>query len=159
MDRPPRARQAKLFGWRRLGWSLAQGALVLLSTILMVSAFRGAGVAEGALRAMAFACVAFGNVAILVANRRAPNAPARRETSRNPAVAILIGATMAALAIMLLVPPVREVFAFGPLTLLQAATVALLGAGPVALLALGRHALARARATSAASGSQVQTRS
>ena len=56
------------------------------------------------------------------------------------------------LSIMLLVPPVREVFAFGPLSLVQAATVALLGAGPIALLAIGRHAFARGRAPTSAAG-------
>lgn len=102
MDRPPRDPDEPLFGWRQIGWALAQG-LVLLAGIfaLYIVAFRS-GAPEAQARAAAFLALVIGNLTLAFAIGGAPRA----------VFWFIIGATAAVLAAALFVPPVSTLFKF-----------------------------------------------
>jgi Ca2+-transporting ATPase len=68
MDRPPRRADEPLVGWRQLAIGLAQGLLLLLATLAVHAAARGAGLAEDVQRSLAFIAITAGNLALVRVN-------------------------------------------------------------------------------------------
>ncbi|MGZ5225245.1 MAG: cation transporting ATPase C-terminal domain-containing protein, partial [Burkholderiales bacterium] len=93
-----------------------------------------AGYPEDQIRAIGFAAIVFGNVFLILAARSSDRSIIATLMRPNPALWWVIIATIAALALVLYVPPVAELFrlqALGPGALLTA-----LAAGGVALLSV-----------------------
>jgi P-type Ca2+ transporter type 2C len=111
MQRPPRSSTAKLFDRWMIAASVAQGAGVLVTVaVLYAFALRG-GESEGTARAMAFAAIVLANIALIIGNRT--HEPSVRELLRpNGALWGLIAGTLVALAVVLYVAPLREIFRF-----------------------------------------------
>jgi Ca2+-transporting ATPase len=125
MQRPPRDPSARLFDARMLGASLALGASVLAGVVAVYAWALHAGRAEPEARAIAFAAIVFGNLAMILAYRSLGRT--------NPAFWTVCAAALAALAVVLYVPAVAAIFrvaAPGAGVLLVA--VAAGAAGPVA---------------------------
>jgi len=126
MRRPPRDPAAPLFDRRLVLASLAQGAGLLGAALAVYGAALARDALEGEARALAFATLVAGNLALIAANRsegrsvlgnlRVPNRPAR---------AILAGAAIV-LGAALYTPLLREVFHFTPVS--AGALAAALGA-------------------------------
>jgi Ca2+-transporting ATPase len=68
MDRPPRRADEPLVGWRQLAIGLAQGVLLLVATLAVHAAARGAGLAEDVQRSLAFIALTAGNLALVRVN-------------------------------------------------------------------------------------------
>ncbi|MCA9607452.1 MAG: cation-translocating P-type ATPase, partial [Myxococcales bacterium] len=134
MERPPRPTTERLLSWRRVGFAIVQGLLVLGATMWLVHEARATGAGEGAGRAAAFVALVIGNLAILLASRSVDEPFWRTLGRRNPAVPIILGVASALLALIVFVPAVGALFAFTPLSLSTLASAALLAAGPVLAL-------------------------
>jgi Ca2+-transporting ATPase len=134
MERPPRGSGDRLFGARAIGWSVLRGLLVLGAALATVAWARAGGLDDAGQRAAGFVTLVTGNLAILVASRSAHLPFWRTLRRRNPAVPVLVTATLAILAVILLVPALRSLFAFGAPALTVVATAAAAGLVPVLLL-------------------------
>jgi P-type Ca2+ transporter type 2C len=131
MTRPPRDPRAPLFDRALVATSLLEGAGLLAAALVVFGAAVASGAAEGEARALAFAALVAGNLALIASNRswsrgvfgnlRVPNTPARW---------ILAGAGLV-LALTLLTPLGRTLFGFErvhpwPLSMALLASVACL---------------------------------
>jgi Ca2+-transporting ATPase len=131
MERPPREPGAPLFGRSALVLSALQG-VGALAAVLGVYLWSLAGDRpEPEVRALAFATLVLTNLLLLVVNRswHISAIAAFRERS-NPAVKWIVGAALAILAIVLVVPPARRTFdlaAVAPADLAVTVAAALLG--------------------------------
>jgi Ca2+-transporting ATPase len=134
MRRPPRHPSEPLFTAGFALWSLLQGALVLaLVAGLFVMALRQ-GLAEPDARALAFASLVATNLGLVLVNRSLGASIFAAFTRPNAALWWVVAATAAILTAVILFPPARELFHFGPLHA-DDITVALV-CGLIALLLL-----------------------
>jgi P-type Ca2+ transporter type 2C len=115
MRRPPRAPSAPLFTAGFVVWSLLQGALVLaLVAGLFVMALRQQ-LPETDARSLAFAALVAANLGLVLVNRSLSASVFAAFTRPNAALWWVVAATAAILAGVILFPPARELFHFGPL--------------------------------------------
>ena len=115
MRRPPRPPSAPLFTAGFVIWSLLQGALVLaLVAGLFVMALRQ-NLPEPDARALAFAALVATNLGLVLVNRSLSASVFAAFTRPNAALWWVVAATAAILAGVILFPPARELFHFGPL--------------------------------------------
>ncbi len=115
MRRPPRDPHEPLFSAAMLALSLALGATVLLAVVLLYGWALSAGRSDGEVRAIAFAAIVFGNLALIFANRSRTRAILATLGRPNPMLWWMTVGTIAALALTLYVPPAATVFRFAPL--------------------------------------------
>jgi Ca2+-transporting ATPase len=115
MRRPPRPPTAPLFTAGFVAWSMLQGALVLgLVAGLFIMALRQ-GLAEPDARSLAFAALVATNLGLVLVNRSLGASVFAALARPNPALWWVFAATAGILAAVLLFPPARELFHFGPL--------------------------------------------
>ena len=113
MHRPPRARDASIFGPTSVVVGLIQGT-VLLTGILVVDWFaRAKGLDADGARALTFTTLALGAVALVFANRSLEPGIRRILLARNVALWPIVLGTCALLGVVLIVPQLRDVFHFG----------------------------------------------
>jgi len=115
MDKPPRPRGERLFTARALGLGLALGASVFVAVALVFGLALGAGRAEGEARAMAFATLVFGNLALILVNRSEKLTLWEALAHRNRALWWILGGATLALLGVLYVPAAAQVFRFSPI--------------------------------------------
>jgi Ca2+-transporting ATPase len=133
MERPPRDPGQPLFSLAMLAGSLALGAAMLAAVLAAYAWAVQAGRDEGTVRALAFAAIVFGNLALLFSMRSRTRTIL--ETVREPNSAlwwIALGA-LGALALALYVPAAAALFRFAPLEATELAIAA--GAGIAGVLA------------------------
>jgi len=134
MRRPPRNPTEPLFNARFAVWSIVQGALVLaLVAGLFVMALRQ-GLPETGARALAFTALVTANLGLVLVNRSLSASIFAAFARPNPALWWVVAATALILAAVILFPPAREVFRFGPLHADDLAVA--LGSGLLMLLLL-----------------------
>jgi Ca2+-transporting ATPase len=115
MRRPPRPPTAPLFTAGFLTWSLLQGALALgLVAGLFIMALRQ-GLPEPDARSLAFAALVATNLGLVLVNRSLGASVFATLARPNPALWWVAAATAAILTAVILFPPARELFHFGPL--------------------------------------------
>jgi Ca2+-transporting ATPase len=115
MRRPPRPPSAPLFTAGFVVWSLMQGALVLaLVAGLFVIALQQ-NLPEPDARALAFAALVAANLGLVLVNRSLGASVFAAFTRPNAALWWVVMATAAILTGVILFPPARELFHFGPL--------------------------------------------
>jgi Ca2+-transporting ATPase len=125
MDRPPRPRDQPLLPRARFLLAVLQGGAALAACAVVLH-FAGEGRPVEVVRAMTFTTLVV-SVVVMVLTNRAPNAHAGGR--RNLAALWLVTGTLGLLALVLFVPPIRDLFRFAPL---RAGDVALAaGAGLV----------------------------
>jgi P-type Ca2+ transporter type 2C len=115
MERPPRNPQTPLFDREMLVTGLGLGASVLAAVFAVYWWGQSAGRAEGELRALGFAAIVFGNVALILANRSRDRSIVATLGRSNPALWWVVLGTLAALAAAIYVPLAAEIFRFAPL--------------------------------------------
>ncbi|HEX5612232.1 MAG TPA: cation-translocating P-type ATPase C-terminal domain-containing protein, partial [Burkholderiales bacterium] len=115
MQRPPRDPKMPLFDTRMLFTGLGLGASVLAAVFAVYWWGTSAGRPEGELRALGFATIVFGNLALILANRSGARSIVATLARPNPALWWIVLGTLAALALVVYVAPVAEIFRFAPL--------------------------------------------
>jgi Ca2+-transporting ATPase len=117
MKRPPRRPEEPLFSKRVVTLALLQGAVVLaiVLAVFAIAFSRGQG-AEDA-RALAFTTLIVSNLALILTNRSWTRTILQSFRSRNGALLWVLGGAVAFLALLLSVPPVRQLFGFSKLHL------------------------------------------
>ena len=115
MRRPPRNPSEPLFTARFVTWSLLQGTVVLvLVAALFVMALRSR-LPEQDARALAFAALVATNLGLVLVNRSFGASIFAALARPNPALWWVVATTTAILGGIILFPPARELFHFGPL--------------------------------------------
>ena len=98
-----------------LATGLGLGASVLAAVFAVYWWGRSAGRAEGELRALGFAAIVFGNLALILANRSRERSIVATLGRSNPALWWVVLGTLVALGAVVYFPPFAEVFRFAPL--------------------------------------------
>jgi Ca2+-transporting ATPase len=115
MARPPRDPRAPLFDAAMLGWSLLVGATLLAAVFAVYAWAVASGRADGEARAMGFAAIVAGNLALILVNRSPLRTAWRMLREPNAALWWIVAGTLAALAAAIYVPPAAAIFRFAPL--------------------------------------------
>ncbi len=146
MERPPRARDARLMGRVEIRRSLVEGLAVFAVVALgfWIGLQKHGGTADA--RTLAFSGLLLGNLGLIIAHRAHASGLWRSFRVPNPAFwAVLVGA-LAVLTLILAVPALRRVFQFSPLHLDDLAISAGLTLALVlALVAAGRLGTSHSR--------------
>lgn len=115
MRRPPRNPREPMFSPRLIGLSVLQGVVVLALLLVIygvvLSLDRGAEEA----RALTFTTLVVANLALILTNRSWSRSIQATLKVRNAALWWVIGGAMLILGVILSVPALRSLFAFGPL--------------------------------------------
>jgi Ca2+-transporting ATPase len=115
MQRPPRPPAEPLFSARMLAVSLGLGLSMLVAVGLVYAWAAASGRADGEVRALGFASVVFGNLALILATRSRDRTLLAVLARPNPALWWIVVGTLAALAGALYVPAAASLFRFAPL--------------------------------------------
>ena len=115
MQRPPRDPRRPLFDTAMLATGLGLGASVLASVTLAYWWALADGRSPGEVRALGFAAIVFGNLALILANRSSARPVLATLRRPNRALWWVMGGTLAALAAAIYAPPVASLFRFAPL--------------------------------------------
>ena len=144
MAQPPRDPAARLFDARMLASSVLLGATLLAAVLALYAWAVASGRGEGETRAMGFAAIVAGNLALIFANRSHERTALAMMRQPNPALWWIVGGTLAALAAVIYVPAAAGIFRFAPLAALDLAIACAAGMAGVAWIEGWK--LARARA-------------
>jgi Ca2+-transporting ATPase len=115
MHRPPRDPQAPLFTLARIGEALAQGGLAFAAVTAVLLGGRTAGLHGDSLRAASFVALVACVFGLVLANRSRRSVFAALARP-NTAFALIATAVTGAIAVVLSVAPIRELFRFGQMT-------------------------------------------
>jgi Ca2+-transporting ATPase len=149
MQRPPRDPRAQLFDARLLAESLLLGA-TMLATVASAYAWAViAGAPPGEARALGFAAIVFGNLALIFVNRSAERPVIASLRRPNVALWWITGGALAALASAIYVPPIAAIFRFDPLAVREVVAALLAGSGGVAWYEVRKLVTGRRRAAPA----------
>jgi len=132
MSRPPRSSAERLFSWKTWIVSLLQGAGVLAVVLGVLFFAKARGIGESESRALAFATLVAGNLAMVLSNRSWSRGLWATIQEPNRAMAILFSAALGLLGLTLYVPFLARLFHFEALS---AAEIALAAAGSLLALA------------------------
>jgi Ca2+-transporting ATPase len=115
MQRPPRDPREPLFSRAVLAASLGLGTAALLAVVLVYGWALLAGRSEGEMRALSFAAIVIGNLALIFAHRSQSQPILATLARPNPVLWWMTLATLTALGVAIYLPPVAAVFRFAPL--------------------------------------------
>lgn len=115
MRRPPRLPDEPLFSGRTAVVSLLQGAGVLALSVATFGIAIERGVGENVARALAFTTLVVANLALILVNRSWSRTVLATLKTPNAALWWVLGGAAIVLALVLYVPFLRELFAFGTL--------------------------------------------
>jgi len=132
MHRPPRDPAEPLFNLNMLGVSLMLGASVLATVFLAYWWAARQGLPDAELRSFGFAAIVFGNLAMIHATRSRERVVFDKALRPNAALRWITAGTLGALALSVYVPPIADIFRFGPLAPGYLGAAALAGAAGVA---------------------------
>jgi Ca2+-transporting ATPase len=131
MQRPPRNPQEALFGKHTLLISLAQGLIVLLATLSVLSYAMHTDASAESARALTFSTVVIGNLGLILVNRSWQHTIFITFLSNNRALWWVTGGAFSFLVLALTLPFMRNVFHFAPVTLFQFFLCVIAGLGSV----------------------------
>jgi Ca2+-transporting ATPase len=116
MRRPPRGPRERLFSAQMVGVSVLLGLSVLAMVFLACWWSIASGLSADEIRSLGFAALVWSNLMMIQATRSRDRSMLQALRSSNPIPWWITGATLAALAAALYVPPIASVFRFAPLT-------------------------------------------
>jgi Ca2+-transporting ATPase len=132
MDRPPRNLKERLFGRRNFFYSFLQGLSVLVAVIFIFLWFYdGTPANEDQARTLSFATLVIANVMLIVVNLSGSRSLVKTFNSNNKALWFIITGAMISLVLILLVPPLQNLFHFSPIPLGDFIFAALIGIASV----------------------------
>ena len=112
MDRPPHNQKEPLFNRRTIIFSLLQGVIVLAVTLFLYGWVLHSGRGELDARAIAFTTLVLANLGLILTNRYWSMTVISSIRRKNTSLVIILVATLAFLALVLYIPPVRNIFHF-----------------------------------------------
>jgi Ca2+-transporting ATPase len=121
MRRPPRDPGARLFDGAMAAGAFLTGTVMLAALLLVCSWAAAAGRDADEWRALAFACIVFGNVGMILISRSRWRSIGETILRPNPALWTVVGVALAALCVALYVPQAAALFRFAPPNLLDVA--------------------------------------
>jgi Ca2+-transporting ATPase len=116
MQRPPRDARARIFSRRLVVVSLLQGAGILVATLLTFRLGLSHTGSDASGRAMSFATLVGANVALILVNRSWRWGILARLGAPNLAAWAVIGGATLTLGLAMVLPPLRNLFRFGPVS-------------------------------------------
>jgi P-type Ca2+ transporter type 2C len=143
MRRPPRGPRAQLFDRRMLGVSVLLGVTLLAAVALAYGGALAAGRPRDTARALGFAAIVFGNLALIFVNRSRDRTLLETLRRPNPALWWITLAALAALAVAIYVPSIAAIFRFAPLRGPELAGAAVAGLAGVAWYELAKIVVRR----------------
>ena len=117
MERPPRDPKAPLFGGHDIFLSLLQGAVVLMTVLLILGVALYRGQSDAQARALTFTTLVFGLLSLITVNRSWSRSVVQLLRSPNAAYRWVMAGALGFLAAVLYVPELRSIFRFAPLHL------------------------------------------
>ena len=115
MRRKPRSVDKKLFNRSAVVVSFLQGFVLLIAVIVVFVSSLNRGLGEEGARAMAFASIVFGNLALILTNRSWSQTIVGTFRNRNNALVWVFGGALLALGLVLYAPLLRDLFLFSAL--------------------------------------------
>jgi Ca2+-transporting ATPase len=140
MQRPPRARDERLFSGMLLLESVALG-LVSLAAVALVYGFALSQFSEGQARALGFIVLVINNLALILVSRSQSDSPASVLLRPNLAFSLISTLAIAALVVVCSLPSVAAAFRFEAPPISAAIAAAATGMGIVAISGILRSAL------------------
>jgi len=119
MQRPPRDIREPLFGKYILLISLAQGMVVLLATLAVLTYALNVNASAETARALTFCTIVIGNLGLILVNRSWEHTLVATLHNHNPSLWWVTGGAIGFLVIALTVPFMQGVFHFASITLMQ----------------------------------------
>ncbi|HWB26780.1 MAG TPA: cation-translocating P-type ATPase [Chitinophagaceae bacterium] len=110
MQRPPRSPDERFFGWRKIGYSLLQGALLLCMVITVYIITSREGHTANETRAIAFSALITSNILLILTALSKSKSAISVVLEKNIAVVGLLSAAFIVLQLILLVPQLRVLF-------------------------------------------------
>ena len=132
MRRPPRGPRARLFDRGMLVVSVLLGTTLLAAVAAAYGWALAAGAPPGEARAVGFAAIVFGNLALIFFNRSRDRSLAETLRRPNPALWWITLGALAALTASIYVPGLAAIFRFAPLGAAQIGVALLAGLAGVA---------------------------
>ena len=132
MQRPPRDPRSPLFDSRMLGASLLLGGTLLAAVCAAYGWAVATGRSEGETRALGFAAIVCGNLALIFVNRSHERPALEMLGEPNPALWWIVAGALGALAAAIYVPSLAGIFRFAPLGAAEMALAAAAGITGVA---------------------------
>ncbi len=128
MTQPPRDPAQPLFDGRTVGASLLAGGGVLISVCLAYAWALSQGRSDDEARALAFAAIVFGNLALILMHRSGDRSIAATIANPNLALWWIVLGSLIALALAIYAAPVARLFRFVPLSALDVLVAFVAGA-------------------------------
>lgn len=113
MDRPPRHLTEPLFSRKTIGFSLLQGAGVLVALLILFTVTRARGYDMPHARAMVFTALVIANLSLILVNRSWSTTIIQKLHFPNKALWLVISGTLLLLAAVLFNPFLRRLFSLG----------------------------------------------
>jgi Ca2+-transporting ATPase len=110
MERPPRGASEPLFSRRMVGVSLAQGAVVLAAVFAVYAWAIHAHLGDSDVRGLTFTTMVAANIGLIFVNRSWKDTAVEGLRKPNEALWVVVACTLGVLAMMLLLPGVRDLF-------------------------------------------------
>jgi len=145
MARPPRDPRARLFDPRTLVLALTLGASMLASVALACAWASATGRSDDEVRALGFAAIVLGNLALILVHRSADRLAIQMLSRANAAFWWVGGGALAALLGALYVPAIAALFRFAPLGAMELAVAAVAALAGAAWIELAKLMKPRAR--------------
>jgi Ca2+-transporting ATPase len=117
MRRMPRDTRSSLISGSLIIWGLVQGVAVFISIAIVFAGAVRAGMPEGELRALVFTTIVATNFGLIFVNRSFSASIIAVFRVANPALWGVLATASGLLSLILLWPPARSLFHFGPLHL------------------------------------------
>jgi Ca2+-transporting ATPase len=133
MGRPPRKLEDPLFGRPMIISGLIQGLSILAIDVAVYACLLLGGYGEGEARMIAFVCLVFADLGLILSNRSRTRSIISTLGMRNPALWWVVGGATGLLSIVLASPFLRQLFKFAPLHRWEVLLIA--GAGLLSILA------------------------
>ncbi len=112
MNRPPRKQEDSMFGLHSIIWSILQGVGILLIVIVIFGIGLSRGMVETEIRNLAFTSLILCNLVLIMANRSMSQSILGTMRVGNTALWWVLGITGSAIALVLSVPVLRDIFKF-----------------------------------------------
>lgn len=112
MDRPPRDRNARFFGFDKFLRSILSGILLLGMVIGVYLLSIGEGHSDGEIRAIAFTSLIVGNIFLILTTLSRTRSALAVMAERNRALLIILLAAGSLMILILLIPVLRTLFGF-----------------------------------------------
>ncbi len=118
MDRPPRNLKERLFGRKNFFYSFFQGLSVLVAVIFVFLWFyQGSPANEDQARTLSFATLVIANIMLIVVNLSGSRSLVKTFNSKNKAFWFVMIGALLSLVLILIIPPIRDLFHFSPIAL------------------------------------------